>query len=254
MSKKKKIFQARSKENGITFYSQKVPSLCYDVTRDEDGEIKVNILPEVISEGMDYGCIIPKRHANIKLELLIAITGIILTLITRYLPIALGVMYFVIWDFDEISAFATLVYNIKFGKLKALGRYHSAEHMATKAYEKYQRQPSIEEIKKESRYDQACGSRFAIGRVLLRTISTVLIFLCEIISLKAILILILVELLMIVNIRYNFLKWLQILITNKPTDKELELASEGLKIFNEFEENVISSNNMFILKVEKATK
>ena len=172
MEEKKEIFRARSKENGIVIYSNKNPLLCYEAYIDEKGEIHTSPIISVMSELKDFsGTLIAtdvKRQIKLTsyLRIALCILSILSIVITQKITIAIGMMYFAICASREVVNLVTFIYDVKIGSRQALGRFHAAEHQALIAYKRYQRIPTMEEVRKETRFDQDCGSRLIIDKVM----------------------------------------------------------------------------------------
>lgn len=245
MEEKREIFRARSKENGIVFYSNKVPVLCYEAYLDKKGEIQTRLMPSKISEWKDYcGMLITVSDERRKkfityLKGILLLLAILSIIVTKTFSIALGLTYFSLLAVKDIVDLGIMMFEIKLGSLKSTGRFHSAEHMAIAAYKKYQRIPTIEEVKKSSRLDKDCGSRLVIDPIMFWILLAMIMCSCAFISpivyftLAAILIIFVV-----IEKKYNFLRAFQFLVSNKPTDKELEVAIAGIKMFEEMEEQI----------------
>ena len=243
MNKKNRILNARSKENGIVFYSNKIPMLCYEAHYDEKGEIQTRVQTSAGQEREDqYGMLLPFQTAKSLKEQVMYSKSVMLLLAVVFgiamknIFISLAFIYYSICISINMVGFANTVWKIKFGRYKATGRFHSAEHMVTKAYEKYGRVPTMAELKRESRFSRYCGSRVEIFRIVysicvgLIVVSYAYIPYYEYLIEIAILILFTV-----LNIKFNLLRFFQILVTNKPTEKELEVALAGIELFDELD-------------------
>ena len=147
------------------------------------------------------------------------------------------------------------------GKARAIGRFHGAEHKALNAYEKLGRVPNFEEVKKESRLAKDCGSLVHFNKIVLDTFYCALIIIYSWIIRKIfvmmsianqndavfvyskeakivkmiIAILILVAMLKIygiirkVVIKNSLLRFLEIFVTEEPTEKEINAAINGIE-------------------------
>lgn len=245
MEEKKEIFRARSKENGIVIYSNKNPLLCYEAYIDEKGEIHTSPIISVMSELKDFsGTLIAtdvKRQIKFTscLRIALCILSILSIVITQKITIAIGMMYFAICASREVVNLVTFIYDVKIGYRQALGRFHAAEHKALIAYKRYQRIPTMEEVRKETRFDQDCGSRLIIDKVMGFLLLSILICTCAFIPIYVYFgsVAILIGLLMLER-KYNFFRVFQIFLTNKPTDKELEVALAGVEIFEKMEADI----------------
>lgn len=244
MTNKKQILHARSKEDGIVFYSQKIPILCYEGYLDEEGNVQTRIQPTLVSEFEDYcGTLSKNKVRNRKfyqmMKLAVWILATISVFLTNNFSIAIGLMYFSILFMRDLIELLDFIFRLKKGDLQSTGRFHSAEHMTISAYEKLQRIPTLEEIKASTRYKKSCGSRIIISKVFFGLAFSVIVCTCAYISVPMYFLLAGVLLLLgIIEKKTRFLRWLQFLVTNTPTDKELELALETIKFYDEMEETV----------------
>lgn len=241
---KKSILEARSKSNGIVFYSNKNPLICYEVYINEKGEIQKEQIPRGLSElkdedlkTADYSAKIYKTEKRIKIAM--AIIGIISVFMTKKINIACGLMYFAMIALKDFLYFTESAYQLKCGRMQDLAKYHSAEHMVSNAYARVQRIPTIEEIKKSSRFDRYCSSRIYINKILIFGMLCIVICLSGFVPLHIYVILVAALFTFaIIQQKYNIFRFLQIFCTKKPTDKELKVAEEGIKYFEEMEEKM----------------
>ena len=58
---------------------------------------------------------------------------------------------------------------------RTLAKFHAAEHMAANAYEKYKRIPTLEEIRKASKFSARCGSIIRIRKIVNFTLTALAI-------------------------------------------------------------------------------
>lgn len=120
-------------------------------------------------------------------------------------------------------------------------RYHSAEHMIINAYQKLQRLPTLEELKTFSRFSDKCGSRIAISRIIEHIpISLLIAFSDKINFILYILIFIIIVKMGEKMENTDFIKVEQVLVTEPPTDLELEVAIKGLQTLLKEEEKLMS--------------
>lgn len=245
MEDKKKILHARSKEDGIVFYSNKVPVMCYEATLDDEGEIYVRPQPRSWWEEEDYcGMFVPdirglQKKLSKYLKIALFILAILSIVITKNVIIAFGLTYFSLLAAEELVELGILAYEIKFGSLKQTGRFHSAEHMAIAAYTKHQRIPTMEEIKEASHFDKECHGKIIIRQVVFVLLLTLIICFYAYLPLFVYFGLIgILLILAVIERKYNFLRVFQVLLTNKPTDKELEVALAGIELFDKLEAKI----------------
>lgn len=161
--------EAFSTETGITISSNAfvdIPKMSISVNYDEDGNIKSTVHNESIRlVEKTYFIEHPSRKKKVN-----AYSGIVcvLTIFIFFIISALVHSKF----FTTCSLFSlisicvtntliqfssyvgTIVYMVRYPELS---RFHSAEHMALMAYHKNERMPSMEEIKKTSRFDPNCS-------------------------------------------------------------------------------------------------
>lgn len=244
MDKEKKILNARSRENGIVLLSSKFPSLCYEAYIDENGEVKTGIIPTMVGNIRDFGDFVSRdekkyRKVEFYCKAVFLILAILSVILTKNVSIALALLYFSMIALKDTIELCESVWGLKFGKYKSTARFHSAEHMSINAYEKKQGIPTMEEIKKASRFDKNCSSRKPINKVLILGLLAVVVSVSAFVEMYVYLIL--VALLFIFSYfqqKYNICTFLQILVTNKPTEKELKVALAGIEYFDKMEEKL----------------
>ena len=136
-----------------------------------------------------------------------------------------------------IPVYPVFVFADRICQSEDIAAFHSAEHMAINAYEKLQRVPTLEEIKNFSRFSRYCGSRFIFSRI---CSFLMLCFSIAFLSMKYNLLYLIsigiIIVFLIASTKYGLLNFLQIFVTNKPSDKELTVAIEGLKRFEIMED------------------
>lgn len=189
------------------------------------------------------------KGVRMKFVLTIDIAMIVLSLFTKKINIILAVIYMSVMVSKDFFDLMYAIFQIKVGKSKSLGRYHAAEHMAIGAYMKYKRIPTLDEIRAESRFQETCGSRRIFKKVgtFLPISLTWLSY--NFVDIKVyILEIIIAVLIAILTAKKTTVKYLQIFVTNKPTDKELIVAFEGIKALKEAEDEFkeLINNNGFI--------
>lgn len=255
MKKSKHILTARSKSDGIVFYSKTVHGLGLEAFYDEDGKIQTRKIPTQLDEFSDFlGTIcdtenekFSEKHILI-IDFIVLTLGITLGILLKNFGIFLAALYF----FGNSKSFfnvVNLTYSMKFTKSKNYytGKFHSAEHMVCNAYEKLKRIPNLEEVKRFSRFHKRCGSCSALSNFFFITSFTFcVLFLFELPFYVFIISSILI--IFIVDIKLRWLRFMQILVTNKPSEKELVLAIEGLEAFEKMEELAKEDLDLIILE------
>lgn len=113
--------------------------------------------------------------------------------------------------------------------------------MIINAYQKLQRVPTLEELKTFSRFSDKCGSRIAISRIIEHIpISLLIAFSDKINFILYILIFIIIVKMGKKMENTDFIKVEQVLVTEPPTDLELEVAIKGLQTLLKEEEKLMS--------------
>ena len=153
-------------------------------------------------------------------------------LFTQNFGLILAAMYFSVYVSIDIFNIIKFSYVIKCME-HSTAKFHASEHMMLNAYEKLQRVPTLEEAKKFSRFYKNCESAIPLVWCFIFSIQTVAFA-----SLFPYQIYIYFGLLLLLPILWPFSTFLQILVTSKPSDKEIKLAIEGLRLFEIMEESV----------------
>lgn len=183
---------------------------------------------------------------DVKPWIIIAIDTMLLLLSIYFgdVNVIIGILYFILFSSLELIDLIYAIYQVKFGSCRALGKFHSAEHKAINAYRELKRVPSLEEVKKASRFHPNCGSG-----IIFRNIGTSLPLCIVLLSYRFvdfkiyIIELIIAIVIVIISTKLSILKYLQILVTNKPTDKELLVAIKGIEALQKEENAYISHIN-----------
>lgn len=187
---------------------------------------------------------IPARYAiglktlDFRLVMAIGITMIVLAVFTLNFNTIFAAAYMAVVVLKDLLEVIYASCQIKFGKCKSLGRYHAAEHMAIDAYLKYKRVPTLEEIRKASRFQENCGSRMVFRRLGFFLPLSITFFTVNFVDSRLYIVEIVISLLIgILVSRKSIGKYLQVFFTNKPTDQELEVAIKGIKALHEAEDD-----------------
>ena len=95
---------------------------------------------------------------DVKPWIIIAIDTMLLLLSIYFgdVNVIIGILYFILFSSLELIDLIYAIYQVKFGSCRALGKFHSAEHKAINAYRELKRVPSLEEVKKASRFHPNC--------------------------------------------------------------------------------------------------
>lgn len=239
MKTKRSIERGYATNNGIVFYSQVFPIICSETYRDDFGKIKTRIIPSVVA--MSLALSKDKTRINRNIIRIFDIVLIILNILFGRIELVIGAIYFSITISYNMLIFIEFVYDIKSkrGNQRMAGKYHAAEHMAINAYEKLHRVPQLDEIKKFSRFSKNCGSNEILYNLIFYIIIGLLVSFVAPRNIILYIMLAGMTLILMPIIKSNgLLKFLQILTTNKPSDRELEVAIESIRNFEKMEEEL----------------
>lgn len=240
---------ARSKRNGIIFYSQKCYLFGSETFRDESGKIQTRIVPIEFDNYKDYLENKSQKknlHSNY-VALIFDIMLLTICLLSENIWFIIAACQFSLFVSFELFEFIEKSYQRKSkkGNTKSIARYHSAEHMVINCYEKLKRIPTFEEVKKASRFHKRCGSSANINNIvmyLLLSLSTAFVANWSIIFWLSLCILIVIFRLF--ADKKGWLRFLQVFVTAKPSDEDIELAIEGIKNYEIMEADLIEIFNM----------
>lgn len=248
------MLEARSKKDGIVFYSKKCPMLGLEAFYDENEKIQTQIiLTELDDFNTGFATLYSDNSKKITNTHLLIINAfvIILSFILGILFKNLGFFFsgfiFLIVS-DRLLNFINTCYSVKSKNSSdyAIGKFHSAEHMVCNAYEKLRKIPTLDEIQKFSRFHKRCGSNDSISNFFFY-IASIISYPFAFLELKYLLILFTIILIHVLNKKFNWLCFLQIMITNKATKKELLLAIKGLEGFEAMEDLIQEDLDKIIL-------
>ncbi len=240
MNEQKELSLARSYVNGITFYSPKYLMFGVRTLLDENENFESKTIFFKFEDLFEVSQTPKKTFLWIILsDILVIALSIILSIFTNNFGFLSAAILYAIWARPEFYRFIKFVFRCKF-KEPSLARFHAAEHMAVNAYNQLQRIPTLDELRKASRFSKHCQSQRSLLSFFILSllqIAAILFYNTSFLYLIAALIILFFE---IIVSKKQLLSFLQIFVVSKPTDKELELAIEGLKqleiVENNFEE------------------
>lgn len=236
--KRKEVCRARSKSNGIFFYSNIFPRIGTETIRDEDGKITSRTIFDTVRYDFfeDYAEAKRKRFFSKKKIWAINMVLLFIAILFREISYTFSTIFFVFLVSENFWELIELIFQIKKGNKINEGKMHSAEHKVINAYKKLQRIPTIEEVRNASRFSKDCGSRIAFRKAWGGAIVSLFIMIAPKLGLKNILITILLGIsLWIVGNFWGIFKYLQIFLINEPSDMELEVAIEAIKEYDKLE-------------------
>lgn len=236
----KNIIEARSKENGIVFYSNLNNWIGYEVYREKTGRIENQIVFTKLDEFFQME---ENKDKKVNSWLIVFLDAILISIgvMLKSVSVIVGALYFSLTISNLFFNAAKCVFEIKSknGTNYSLGKYHSAEHMAIAAYESMQKIPTIEEAKQFSRFSKECGSNEIISKTLFFTLLSIELALGDVLIFPYdILIMIFTTIFIIIAGEKKWLRFLQVCYTNIPSDDELEVAIEGIRIFEYMESEI----------------
>lgn len=250
MNDLKHIIHARSSKNGITIFSQKFPIIGVETCFDENENIVTQYRLLKFEDMYDVS---EKKHHNPVLSLLLYILLMVFSLVLSTLTDNFGffaaAFVFCITAPIHTSYFIEAFIKIKF-KEPSTARFHGAEHMALNAYNELQRIPTLDEIKKFSRFSRHCSSQSQLITqlgIFLFIIIAILFYSYNYFLFMGIILAIGAFLLTIR--KSNRFIFLQVFFVSKPTDKELLLAITALEELEIFENDHCNDDlNKIIIK------
>lgn len=296
MNKTRVIEHARSDNNGITIFSTQEPLVAVKTFYDENNKIKSAIIfgsssMDSINASIDYGV---KNSTFYMANFLAIVVGIVLTAFTNNLFYLISAITFIVKDMFmnfEVLFRAIWYHKTPNGIRRQASRYHAAEHKAINIYNKTHKVPTFAEIKKASRISKNCGSTIIFNDIfedILTIIGIAIVFfvlLPEVDSVYKWLskfqlpkysyygaalgiflfitiayITVFYSLLIIVR-KFKLVRFMQVFVTEEPTDREIYLAIEAIKNFEQMEKiyeeygleglnikAIFSSNKVIIFK------
>ena len=266
---------AYSTNIGIAISSKHTNGVYVYTYYDDNGSVEHTVIPEdpIIRQFIGVkGAFQTKMTTKktILIEIAIIILFTIISLLTNsFIP--MFIWFFVRFghvDYDVITLTAMSI-SIK-NDQKSLGRFHSSEHMVLNYYEKYHKIPTLYELKQESRYSSRCGSMMLFLRILQFLIIVVpmpimfniimkydtflepifhdsswIFSSTSLVILYGVFIKLAQTLIFTLYKRGN-LNSLEVLVTNVPTDYELQLAIKALENREKFDDELKEYNRNMI--------
>lgn len=239
--KKNYNVSARSKRNGIIFYSEECPIFGSEAFRDESGKIQTRMVPiklDLYERYQEHKSQKKKSHSK-HVALIFDILLLTICLLSKRIWFVLAAGYFSLLISFELFEFIEDSYQMKSKKrnAKSTARYHSAEHMVVNCYEKLKRIPTFEEVKKASRFHKRCGSIEIIDNIVMHLLLSLSIAFVANWStvLYLLLLCILILIFRVLADKKGWLRFLQVFFTAKPSDEDIELAIEGIKNYEKME-------------------
>lgn len=221
MNEKVRIESGYSMKNGIGFESNREKS-CYAITTiEKDGKI-------VKRQTKDFTKPIGDKEQVAALAYYVLIIWLTMRVLgDGWINVFRGFLMATIFLF--VFVFLTMrIFSVETCK------FHGAEHMLINAYSDLGRVPTLEELKKYTRFSKYCGG----NETLIVTFMLILMLWCTFMFtlLQSCIILVCSLIVLVFFWQLGWLNFIQLLTTMKPTDKELELAIEAAEYWEECEE------------------
>lgn len=233
MPKKMKVKRALSLRNGIVFFSNKNLDFISVALIDENENINTEWTDKKIFEKNYFYNYDDKSNYFNYLNLIIS-------LLCFLIPLSIEILLIKEFNLPRICNSIILCITLKnffmlyFEERKYDSfKFHSAEHMVINAYHDLQRIPTLDEIRKYSRFNNRCGGNYYTHICIFAILNYVHSFLpnhthCIIVTIISIVIVYILN-------QLGFLNFIQLFTTKPPTDRELKLAIEGLRFWEECE-------------------
>lgn len=229
-----RVKEAQTTNNGIYFFSNKYPNYATLTTIDKNGQITIMWTDEIVQESSysdEKAFEIQKRISFIVLLLFASGIWTAFKNSSNIPGISELRAVLVICVIGVISVFAGYVFRDR--KNRRIKRLHGTEHMCVNAYNDLGRVPTLDEVKKYSRYNPNCSTNLHTKCVFI----SFLCFLCTYIPNIVIMIIAMIGVIFFIRFltRQNLLNFLQYFTTSEPTDRELLGAIEGMHVWAKHE-------------------
>lgn len=228
MQKKLKIESAFSMNNGIGIDSVRHKGYAAIATIDENGCISTKWAAEKPYEEYDVAEAVKKLVKVIKVWAVFVIIAIIYSGVrsnpiyaVRTFIVGIGIVF--------ISA---LLINI-LERVENTGKFHGAEHMVCNAFRKLERIPTLEEIVSYSRFSKNCGTNFHTAMLMWCVFALVATLIPN--EIYMFIGMVLESAVILILLQSGHLNFMQRFTTEEPTERELIVAIEAMKVFIENE-------------------
>ena len=237
-----KIQKTHSRQDGIVFYSGRIPGTAVLSNVMHDGSIRAMPLT-VAAEDYENGRFgdDPLKDFDVSKRTLIIIDIllIVVSILTKNTWYIFGAIYFAMFASADLIQLFVWIATIKFGKSKSLGRFEAASNMVTNAYNDLKRVPTLEEVRKYSRFSKISPyQKILDANLLILLVLLDILFIGPINVFYYFIFMLGVMVICLLTINGFKLWFLQIFFTNKPTDLELKVAIQGLRELEHFETSI----------------
>lgn len=233
--------RAISLENGIAIVSQKRSEISYLTTYTAQGKTVHTLRYTKNIDGLpQFGNWLNKetlRFLAVIIPLVLLLIGIILSITINYDGCLLASFYVALYLHQDIYFLASVLY-FKFTTIgHSHARFHAVEHMTIQFYDTYHRVPTIQELASTSRFSKSCGSMLELPTLMLNILIVLCFFSFDLLpNYLTLSLFLLVILFHLVACQHSWYQYCECLVTEKPTERELQLGIAALRFFITMEE------------------
>lgn len=233
-----KIRYMQALENGVIFFPP-VGNKAAMCTIDENDKIQSKLLTYYsIFEVYDFINMKElKNNFNIYKVLIFDVILILIPTILKSANFLIVTAFFSLFISRDFFMLLKIIYEMKSkkGTAKTTAKFVAACNMVTNAYNDLERIPTLEEVKTYSRYSYYSGIADTFKSIIKKFIFLITYILIGLNINPGICFIIAISFLFFINylFEHGYLTSLQILVTCKPSDKELEVAIEGIKFYDD---------------------
>ena len=241
MKNLKQIRHMQAGQKGIAYFSSRGDKIC-TVSLDENGNIlKDSFIPESPFFPEYFIRIkVFDEPTNIILFGLFNLPLFILAGILKNKQLFSFALLFMAFVSYRLFKLLFVAYHMKVSKrLYKTSKFVAASHMATNAYNKLQRIPTIEEARNFSKFSKHSHLTHIFDMILTHIFIELFMFIAPPLQFGQFMLLTCIAPILLSVLAFSgALNFLQAIVTTNPTDKEIEVAIEGIRAFEEMEKNV----------------
>lgn len=268
----KRIKSATSLDNGIIFYSDRIPQIGVKTFYDDNDEIQYTYVSKYDEMLKTYNEAIKSNLGRIYVtaHILIVFTGFLIYMYTENMAFWLLTLYIILTGTYENIIYMIISlrdFKANKGKKHSLARFHAAEHKSINAYNKKCKIPTYDEIANASRFSKYCGSMIYFNKTFMNIINCIFVYIFVanawkiyiriksfltqmevttgyyVVLISIIIIIALSAQIIYLTIKhiivdYSLLQFMEVLYTEKPTKREIYLALNGLKNYEKMEKMI----------------
>lgn len=239
MKKLKNICHMQAAEDGVIYYYPCATKACTAIIKD-DGDIGIGFLPifnRTLPNTFINEDVIEDKFSYFK-PLLFDTILIFLAALIKNETFFIAVTMFSLFISLNLFKLLHVIYEMKISKrLYKTSKFVAASHMATNAYNKLQRIPTLEEVKKYSRFSSNSKICMPISRIFSQAMLILFLIFFGNVSFGILLFFsIIIPVASFFITSSGILNFLQVFVTSKPTDEELKVAITAVRIYEKMED------------------